>query len=58
MSSLFVRLLPEAPIDRIRKMPEDFYGALKARAARLGASLSDYLLFEIEMAPAELLARC
>ncbi len=34
---------------QIRNVPEDLHRALKARAARLGMSLSDYLLSEIEM---------
>ena len=34
---------------QIRNVPEDLHRALKARAARLGMSLSDYLLSEMEM---------
>lgn len=32
---------------QIRNVPEDMHRALKARAARLGMSLSDYLLAEV-----------
>ena len=32
---------------QIRNVPEDVHRALKARAARLGMSLSDYLLGEV-----------
>ena len=34
---------------QIRNVPEDLHRALKGRAARLGMSLSDYLLSEMEM---------
>jgi plasmid stability protein len=33
---------------QIRNVPEDIHRTLKARAARLGMSLSDYLLSELE----------
>jgi plasmid stability protein len=32
---------------QIRNVPDDLHRRLKARAARAGLSLSDYLLFEI-----------
>lgn len=38
-----------AKMIQIRNVPEDLHRALKARAARLGMSLSDYLLSEMEM---------
>lgn len=38
-----------AKMIQIRNVPEDLHRALKARAARLGLSLSDYLLSEMEM---------
>ena len=34
---------------QIRNLPENLHRALKVRAARLGMSLSDYLLSEMEM---------
>jgi plasmid stability protein len=33
---------------QIRNVPDDLHRTLKARAAKLGMSLSDYLLSEIE----------
>jgi plasmid stability protein len=33
---------------QIRNVPEDLHRTLKARAARMGMSLSDYLLSEVE----------
>jgi antitoxin FitA len=36
-----------AKMIQIRNVPEDVHRALKARAARLGMSLSDYLLAEV-----------
>jgi len=38
-----------AKMIQIRNVPEDLHRALKTRAARLGMSLSDYLLSEMEM---------
>ncbi|CAN5673006.1 antitoxin [soil metagenome] len=38
-----------AKMIQIRNVPEDLHRVLKARAARMGTSLSDYLLSEIEM---------
>lgn len=38
-----------AKMIQIRNVPEDLHRALKTRAARLGMSLSDYLLAEMEM---------
>ncbi len=35
---------------QIRNVPDDLHSKLKARAAKLGLSLSDYLLSEIEEA--------
>jgi plasmid stability protein len=36
-----------AKMVQIRNMPEDWHRTLKARAARAGMSLSDYLLAEL-----------
>lgn len=35
---------------QIRNVPDELHRALKARAASLGMTLSDYLLFEAEQA--------
>lgn len=35
---------------QIRNVPEELHRALKARAASLGMTLSDYLLFEADQA--------
>ena len=50
------------PMIRLRHVPAELHGALKARAALAGMSLSDYLLAEIAQiverpTPAELRAR-
>ena len=47
---------------QIRNVPDDLHREAKARAARMGMSLSDYLLRELEVwldrpTPEELLAR-
>lgn len=41
---VYIRLMPSV---QIRNVPEDIHRTLRARAARAGLSLSDYLLDEI-----------
>jgi plasmid stability protein len=42
-----VNVIRMSKMIQIRNVPEDLHRALKARAARLGMSLSDYLLTEV-----------